>query len=113
MFTADMNLLDLTPEQLKRAASIKEQVDRLNIELRKILGMAAASPAPAKNRTMSATAKRRISAAQKMRWAKLRGAKPAAPAKSTGKRKRMSAAARAKVSARLKAYWAAKKSGKK
>ena len=31
-----MNLIDLTPEQLKRAASIKEQIDGLNKQLRGI-----------------------------------------------------------------------------
>ncbi len=33
-----MNLFDLTPEQLKRAASIKERIDGLNRQLRGILG---------------------------------------------------------------------------
>ena len=31
-----MNILDLTPQQLKRAASIKEQIDALNRELRQL-----------------------------------------------------------------------------
>jgi hypothetical protein len=31
-----MNLLDLTPEQLKRAAAIKEQIEVLNKELRRV-----------------------------------------------------------------------------
>ena len=33
-----MNLLELTPEQLKLAASIKEQIDGLNKQLRGMLG---------------------------------------------------------------------------
>jgi hypothetical protein len=33
-----MELFDLTPQRLKRAAAIKEQIDRLNSELRKLLG---------------------------------------------------------------------------
>jgi hypothetical protein len=33
-----MNIYDLTTNQLKRAAAIKEQIDRLNKELRSILG---------------------------------------------------------------------------
>ena len=36
-----MNLFDLTPQQLKRAASIKEQIDGLNKQLRSILGAPA------------------------------------------------------------------------
>jgi hypothetical protein len=82
-----MNLFDLTPEQLKRAASIKERIDGLNRQLRGILG-APATP---------------------------RASTPAtASARAAVKKKRMSPAARAKLSAKLKAYWAAKKkSGKK
>ena len=70
-----MNLIDLTPEQLKRAASIKEQIEGLNKQLRGILG-AAATPraAPSINRTMSASVKKKIAAAQRARWAKLRRA---------------------------------------
>jgi hypothetical protein len=70
-----MNLIDLTPQQLKRAASIKEQIDRLNKQLRGILGAPATSRAtPTKNRTMSAAVKKKIAATQKARWAKLRRA---------------------------------------
>ena len=78
MSTADMNLFDLTPEQLKRAASIKEQIDGLNKQLRGILGAPATSrAAPTRNRTMSASVKKKIAATQKARWAKVRSSKPA------------------------------------
>ena len=116
MPTTDMNLFDLTPEQLKRAASIKEQIDGLNKQLRGILGAPATSrAAPTRNRTMSASVKKKIAATQKARWAKVRASKPAtASARPAAKTNRMSPAARAKLSAKLKAYWAAKKkSGKK
>ena len=112
-----MNLSDLTINQLKRAAAIKEQIEALNKELRTILGTPAISrAAPKKKRTMSASVKRKIAAAQKTRWANLRRAKPAAlPVKpaARAKKKTMSPAARAKLSAKLKAFWAAKKAGKK
>ena len=112
MFTAQMNLLDLTSEQLKRAASIKEQINDLNNQLRKIFGVSAESKAIAgSNRTLSASAKKKIAAAQKARWAKIRGAKPTV--KTATKKKTMSSAAKAKLSAKLKAYWAAKRAGKK
>ena len=76
MSTADMNLFDLTPEQLKRAASIKEQIDGLNKQLRDILGAPATSRvAPTRNRTMSASVKKKIAATQKARWAKVRSLK--------------------------------------
>jgi hypothetical protein len=110
-----MNLFDLTINQLKRATAIKEQIEDLNRELRSILGASAKSGAAPK-RSMSASVKKKIAAAQKARWANLRRAKsgtrsvkPAAKAK----KKTMSPAARAKLSTKLKAYWAAKKAGKK
>ena len=113
-----MNPLDLTVNQLKRAAAIKEKIEALNKELHSLLG-ASANPgaAPKKTRRMSASVKRKIAAAQKARWANLRRAKPAArsvkPA-AKAKKKTFSAATRAKLSAKLKAYWAAKKkTGKK
>ena len=108
-----MNILDLTPNQLKRAASIKEQIDKLNKELVKILGVPAA--APTRNGPMSASVKKKIAAAQKTRWAKLRRSKSAAVAAGSAAKKRtFSKATRAKLSAKLKAFWAAKKkTGKK
>jgi hypothetical protein len=112
-----MNLHDLTVNQLKRAAAIKERIEALNKELRGILGAPAKSgAAPKKKRTMSASVKRKIAAAQKSRWANLRRVKPAArsvkPA-AKAKKKRVSRATKAKLSAKLKAFWAAKKAGKK
>jgi len=112
-----MNLSDLTINQLKRVAAIKEQIEALNKELRAILCTPAKpGAAPKKKRTMSASVKRKIAAAQRIRWTNLRRAKSAAlsvkPAAKVTK-KRMSPAARAKMSAKLKAYWAAKKAGKK
>ena len=38
-----MNLFDLTPQELKRAAAIKEQIDALNKQLRGILGASSTS----------------------------------------------------------------------
>ena len=112
-----MSLLDLTPAQLKRAASIKEQIEGLNQKLRAILGAPATSgPAPKNSRAMSASVKKKIAATQKARWASLRRAKPSTDSvkpTTKAKKKRMGPAARAKLSAKLKAYWAAKKTGKK
>src|SRR4030095_4765843 len=112
-----MNIYDLTTNQLKRAAAIKEQIERLNKELRAILGAPSKSrAAPKKNRAMSASIKKKIAAAQKAKCANLQGAKSATRAvkpAAKAKKKTMSPAARAKLSAKLKAYWAAKKAGKK
>jgi hypothetical protein len=113
-----MNLFDLTINQLKRAAAIKEQIAALNKEFGSILGAPAKSGStPMNKRIMSTATKKKIAASQKRRLANLRRAKPvtqsAKPA-TKAKKKTMSPAARAKLSAKLKAYWAAKKkAGKK
>ena len=112
-----MNPLDLTVNQLKRAAAIKEQIEALNKKLRSILGAPAASrSAQKKKRTMSAATKTKIAAAQKARLANLRRANPATQSVTPAvkaKKKTVSPATKAKLSAKLKAYWAAKKAGKK
>jgi len=71
-----MNITDLTPQQLKRAAAIKEKLDGLNKELRRLLDGAMTSGATSRKKpTMSAVVRRKIAAAQRARWAKLRRAK--------------------------------------
>ena len=107
-----MNLSILTPAQLRKAASIKEQIENLHKQLTALTGISAPSQStkPAK-RKMSASAKAKIRAAQKARWAKVKAAKanPAKPAK-----RKMSAAAKAKLAALAKARWAKiKAAGKK
>ena len=117
VITDSMNPLDLTITQLKRATAIKEQIEGLNKELRGILGAPARSAsAPKKNRTMSASVKKKIAATQKARWANLRrskAAKRAVKPAPKSKTSTVSAATRAKLSAKLKAFWAAKRAGKK
>jgi hypothetical protein len=112
-----MNLLDLTPSQLRQAAAIKEQMDDLGKDLRGLLGESPNSRrSSTKKRTMSAAVKRKIAAAQKARWASLRRSEPAfgsARPAIVAKKKAMSPAAKSKVSAKLKAYWASKRAVKK
>jgi hypothetical protein len=68
-----MNITDLTPQQLRRAASIRERIDALNKELRQLLdGSIRNGTTSTKKRTMRAAAKRKIAAAQRARWAKLK-----------------------------------------
>jgi hypothetical protein len=69
-----------------------------------------------KRRTMSASARAKIAAAQRARWAKQKGKSAprkakAAPKKHAG-RKPMSAAMRKKLSAMMKARWAEKRKSK-
>jgi hypothetical protein len=116
MLISAMNIFDLTVNQLKRAAAIKDQIEALNRELRSILsGSAKSGPAPKKMPTMSDAVRKKIAATQKARWAKLQGSKPATPVKPAAKPNKttVSAATRAKLSAKLKAYWVAKRAGKK
>jgi glycerol kinase len=107
------NLLSLTSKQLHRAADLKEKIEALNKELASILGApASVSVKTPKKRGMSAAGRAAVAAAQKARWAKIKGAKPAK--KAPAKRRTMSAAAKAKISAAAKARWAkARAAGKK
>jgi hypothetical protein len=115
MFTACMNPLDLTVNQLKRAAAIKEQIEDLNKELTSLLGVPAESGAASKQkRSMSISGRKNIAAAQRARWARVQAQKTTTPSTKTGaaaKKKRMSRATKAKLSARMRAYWKAKKTG--
>ena len=108
-----ITLSSLSSEQLRRAADLKEEIEALNKELASILGAPASIPAKApKKRGMSAAGRARIAAAQKARWAKIKGAKPAS--KAPAKKRTISAAGRARISAAAKARWAkAKAAGKK
>jgi len=68
-----MSITDLTPLQLSRATSINQKLDALNKELCRFLNGALTNGAtPKKKRTMRAAARRKIVAAQRARWAKLR-----------------------------------------
>lgn len=105
--TIQNTLLNISSRDLKQAISLKEQIERLQSELTGLLGgtSAPASRAP-ERRTMSAAARARIGAAQKARWAKIRGGEPGAgEAAPKGKRK-VSAVDRARLSALAKARWA-------
>jgi hypothetical protein len=99
-----MNFIDLTSNQLKRAAAIKERIEALNKELGGILGVLGKSGAASAKKGMSTSRKKWVAA----KPAKL-SVKPAAKPKKTT----VSSATRAKLSAKLKAYWAAKRAGKK
>ena len=72
-----MSITNLTPKQLRRAAQIKEQVEKLQNELGKLLGSNNSAPTKAvkKKRKMSAAGRKSIAAAQKKRWAKINAAR--------------------------------------
>lgn len=105
---------NLTAQQLRHAANLKEKIAALQTELAKYLGFSAPSTtaAPRRKSRMSAAGRARIIAAQKKRWAKVNAAKGSKPARA--KKRTMSAAARAKIAAIARARWAkVKASGKK
>jgi len=112
-------MINATPAQLRKAADIQEKIQSLQEELAQLLGGEASTPAqateaPKKRKKVSAAGRARMKAAQKARWAKIKGTTPATSAKPAQKgKKKMSAAGRAAISAAAKARWAkAKKAGK-
>lgn len=93
----------------------KAKLEARLAEISKVLGGAvsvAAAPAATRGgkRTFSAATKAKMAAAQKARWAKLKGKVPAPATVSAPKKKRkMSAAGKAAIVAAQKARWAKKK----
>ena len=73
------SIINLSAQQLRRAAAIKEQIQSLENELGRILGSptkpVADAAAPKKRRKMSAAGRAKISAAAKARWAKVKALK--------------------------------------
>lgn len=75
------SLSTLSAQQLRRAATIKEQIQSLEIELSRLFGSTAigsnidSNDKIGKKRIMSAAAKKKIAAAPKARWAKFHAAK--------------------------------------
>lgn len=112
-FNQVMNIINLTPSQLRQAADLQEKIAKLEKELAAILGsetQTAPISKPAKKGGMSAAGKARIAAAQKKRWAKVKASKTAAkssaPKLAKKARKKMSAEGRARIVAAQKARWA-------
>jgi hypothetical protein len=69
---------NLSAQQLRRAAAIKEQIQSLENELNRIFNSSTKPVAVAalkKRRKMSAAGRARIAAAAKARWAKVKAAK--------------------------------------
>jgi hypothetical protein len=106
-------MINLSANQLHRAADLKHKIETLQKRLVRLLGGTAGAAAPRKRRKMSAAGRRRIAAAARARWAKVRGWKSAVKPVRKARRK-MSAAARAKIAAAARARWKrAKAAGKK
>ena len=98
----------------QRQKSIGDQINKLEVESKK-LNMAITAltglsvkpvkaAQPPKKRKMSAAGRAAIAAGARARWAKIKGAKVAAPA--TARKRKMSAAGRAAIAAGARARWA-------
>jgi hypothetical protein len=95
-------LNSLSVAQLRKAVSIKEQIEQLETQLASVFGETTVlEVAVKKRRRMSAAGRARMAAAARARWAKIKGTQ----ATPTKKRRKMSAEGRARISAAAKARW--------
>jgi len=114
-----MSSINLSVQQLRQAANLKEQIAGLEKQLSQVLGSTTqTAPVTAKalkKGGMSAAGKARIIAAQKARWAKIKASKPAVKAvvpkpvasvSAKPAKKTISAAGIARIKAAQKARWA-------
>src|ERR1035438_44555 len=108
-------MINATPQQLRKAADIQEKIQSLQDELNQILGGESPTPAhateaPRKKWKVSAAGRARMRAAQKARWATIKGTPPSEEAAPKKKRK-MSAEGLANIRAGVAKRWA-KRRGK-
>jgi hypothetical protein len=95
------SITNLTPQQLRRAATLKERIDALQREFNEILGTPAGNAtASPKRRKMSAAGRANIIAGVRARWAKIKRPKQTAKPK-----RKMSTAVKAKLAAIARARW--------
>jgi hypothetical protein len=107
-------ITSLSVAQLKQAIAIKEQIEGLQAQLESITGGSAVIPSETPGRrVMSASAKARIAAAQRRRWAKIRSGNAEPSSSKSAARRKVSPATRARLAAIARKRWAkAKASGK-
>lgn len=110
------NLSQIVDQLQTQRKQMQQELARLDAAIAALQGLnsrAATGPtlvAGKGHRTMSAAARRRIAAAQRARWAKVKAAKPLLIGKAhvvAPRRRTMSAAARRKIAAAQRARWAA------
>jgi len=104
-------MIDITPQQLRKAADIQEKIQSLQEELGQLLGGSdtaetATTEAP-KKRKFSAYTRAKMRAAQKARWASIKGTTPSPEPVKKAKRK-MSAEGLANIRAGVAKRMAAK-----
>ena len=105
-----MNITTLSPQQLRKADDIQENIQSLQEELGQLLGGETTTPAQTteapKKRKFSAYTRAKMRAAQQARWAKIKGTAPSAQPAQKPKRKRKMTAAWRRA---LERAWAAKR----
>ena len=117
-----MDIKNLSPQALRKAADLQERILELQDQLNEILGGEVSTPLTAKpaaepkKRKMTAAWRKALSLAQKARWAKVKGAgngtQPTPKPESKPKRYISPALRRARSEA-MKARWAkARRAGK-
>jgi hypothetical protein len=97
------NLQNALQQIREERNQVQLRVEKLDEVIRGLAGLN--SSAPSRSRIMSASARRRISLAQKARWARVRAGKVVSIAAKRGKRT-MSAAGRKRIAAAQRARWA-------
>jgi hypothetical protein len=108
-----MSLLNLTSTQLRQAADLKDQLEKLQNEINELVGGASAAPVKSAGpgRKTSKAVRAKMAAAAKLRWSKVKGKESAKPA--VKKKSKMSAKGRANIIAAQKLRWSkVKRAGK-
>src|SRR5271169_810055 len=90
----------LTPKQLRKAATIQERIVSLQVRLGDLLGTEAEMVGAPRKRKMSTAGRAAIAAAARARWARHRSMKAAG---IEPKKRKMSAAGRARLAALARA----------
>ena len=84
-------MINITPQQLRKAADIQENIQSLQEELGQLLGGEVPTPTQTteepKKRKVSAAGRARMRAAQIARWAKIKGTAPSVEPAKKPKRK--------------------------
>jgi hypothetical protein len=102
-------ITNVTPEQLRNAADIQEQIISLQQELTEILCSEGASAGATTRRRISARGLANIRAGARKRWAAALRVKRGSKQRQAKRKSPMSAAGKARIAAALKARWAAAK----
>jgi len=110
--------MDLSTRKLEQALSIRRQIDALERRLRGLVGGAgggatAVAPQRGGKRRLSASARAKIAAAARARWARFRAKRGGAKAAKKKGKGGITAAGRRRLSQLMKARWAARRKAKR